>query len=211
MNPLDLVSFNLPELRKGLYAQSIATLDGVRTKVFTDWGLDFPRIRAWQGCPVTFNYFNFSTKQVGVLLNGDLDSDYLCACVSLISGFRRCRKTAQCSSMPYLPRMLMSGRPSVVTPTRFGRSGRSQMYRGYATASSRSTFIFSGKRRTRTSSTLGIGSDKNAFVGISCARKCTVSAICSSRRKRGRAPKRSRPSSDAATSLTPNRSTSTAR
>jgi hypothetical protein len=64
-------------------------------------GLDFPRIRAWQGCPVTFNYFNFSTKQVGVLLDSDLDSDYLCACVSLITWFppvqkngathRRCR------------------------------------------------------------------------------------------------------------------------
>jgi predicted acylesterase/phospholipase RssA len=87
MDPLDLVSFNLPELRKLLWARSIGTFDKLRNNVFVDWGLDFPKIRQWTGCAVTFNYFNFSTKEVVVLLNSDLDADYLCACVALIGWF----------------------------------------------------------------------------------------------------------------------------
>jgi predicted acylesterase/phospholipase RssA len=86
MNPFDLATFNLPELRKGPYARSIATLDGLR-KVFVGWGLDFERIREPKASQITFNYFNFSTKEVVPLPNTQLDEDYLCACVALIFWF----------------------------------------------------------------------------------------------------------------------------
>jgi predicted acylesterase/phospholipase RssA len=95
MNPWDLVSFNGPELRKGLWARSIATLEGVRTKAFTDWGIDFDRIRAYDRCDVTFNYFNFTRKKLEVVLQSNLDEDDLAACVALMLWFPPVEKNGE--------------------------------------------------------------------------------------------------------------------
>ncbi|HEY0003783.1 MAG TPA: patatin-like phospholipase family protein [Pyrinomonadaceae bacterium] len=82
LNPRAGISFNAAEFPKLLYAESLFTLDNYRKHVFTDWGLDWDKIRASQ-LNATFNVFNFSRKELQVIEPKDMSEDLLCACVSL--------------------------------------------------------------------------------------------------------------------------------
>jgi predicted acylesterase/phospholipase RssA len=83
MNPMDMVSFNLREYYKLFWARSISTLDGLRTKVFPAWGLDWDRIQACRDPVVTFNVYDFASKRLCVLESPEMDAELLCACVAL--------------------------------------------------------------------------------------------------------------------------------
>jgi predicted acylesterase/phospholipase RssA len=81
-DPGDAVAFNLAELPKLVYAESLFTLDGLRQKMFRDWGLDWEKIRA-SDRDATFNVYNFSRHRLEVLGPAQMTEDLLCACVSL--------------------------------------------------------------------------------------------------------------------------------
>ena len=82
LNPRAGISFNLPELPKLLYADSLFTLDNYRQHVFTGWGLDWSAIQT-STLNATFNVFNFSRKELQVLRPSQMSEDMLVACVSL--------------------------------------------------------------------------------------------------------------------------------
>ena len=82
LNPRAGISFNPAAFVNLLYAESLFTLDNYRKHVFTDWGLDWDKIRA---TPLnhSFNVFNFSDKTLDIIEAKDMSEDMLCACVSL--------------------------------------------------------------------------------------------------------------------------------
>ncbi len=80
--PIDSVDFNVRELAKLFYADSIATLDSYRQKVLPAWGLDWSVIRASK-LDATFNVYNFSKHQLEIVEPKDMTEDLLMACVSL--------------------------------------------------------------------------------------------------------------------------------
>jgi predicted patatin/cPLA2 family phospholipase len=82
LNPFDMVSLNWREYAKLFYSESISTLDGLKEKVFSRWGLDWDRIRA-SGREATFNTYNFSKHELAVLPPAAMTADHLCACVAL--------------------------------------------------------------------------------------------------------------------------------
>ncbi|NNE97855.1 MAG: hypothetical protein HKN25_02410, partial [Pyrinomonadaceae bacterium] len=82
LNPREGISFNLSELVKLFYAESMFTLDNYRKNVFTAWKYDWEKIRS-SDLNGTFNVFNFSKKQIEVIEPGDMTEDLLAACVSL--------------------------------------------------------------------------------------------------------------------------------
>ncbi len=82
LNPRAGISFNAAEFPKLLYAESLFTLDNYRKHVFTDWGLDWNKIRS-SNLNSTFNVFNFSRKELQVVEPKDMSEDMLAACVAL--------------------------------------------------------------------------------------------------------------------------------
>lgn len=82
LNPLNMISFNFNEYVKLFYAESIATHDGLREKVFPAWGLDWDQIRSSKK-EATFNVYNFSKHELEVVTPDKMTEDYLCACVAL--------------------------------------------------------------------------------------------------------------------------------
>lgn len=64
------------------FSRSLFTTDNIRTKVLPSWGIDWNTIR--QSTRVgTFNVFNFSKKQLEVVLQSQMTEDYQIAAVSL--------------------------------------------------------------------------------------------------------------------------------
>jgi predicted acylesterase/phospholipase RssA len=82
LNPRAGISFNLAELPKLAYAESLFTLDAYRSHVLPQWGLDWNKIRA-SHLNATFDVFNFSHKELRVIEPKDMSEDMLAACVSL--------------------------------------------------------------------------------------------------------------------------------
>lgn len=82
LNPREGISFNLTELVKLFYAESMFTLDSYRENVFTGWKYDWEKIRS-SNINATFNVFNFSQKQIEVIEPREMTEDLLAACVSL--------------------------------------------------------------------------------------------------------------------------------
>jgi predicted acylesterase/phospholipase RssA len=82
LNPRAGISFNPTELAKLAYAESLFTLDGYRSHVFPQWGLDWNKIRA-SSLDATFNVFNFSRKELQIIEPRKMSEDMLAACVSL--------------------------------------------------------------------------------------------------------------------------------
>ncbi|MDJ0615453.1 MAG: patatin-like phospholipase family protein [Calothrix sp. MO_192.B10] len=76
------MSFNWMQYPKLLYARSILTMDKFRQNVFSAWGLDWEKIRAWKG-EATFNVYNFTKHQLEVLTPAQMNEDLLVACGSL--------------------------------------------------------------------------------------------------------------------------------
>lgn len=83
MNPWQMVSFNLKEYYKLLWARSIATTEGLRSKVFKFWDLNWDKIRSFKDPIATFNIYNFSEKRLLTLENSQMDEDLLVASVAL--------------------------------------------------------------------------------------------------------------------------------
>ncbi len=82
LNPRAGISFNPADLVKLAYAESLFTLDGYRSHVFPQWGLDWNKIHA-SSLDATFNVFNFSRKELQVIEPRNMSEDMLAACVSL--------------------------------------------------------------------------------------------------------------------------------
>lgn len=82
LNPRAGISFNWTEYLKLFYAESLFTLDNYRENVFTDWELDWNKIRA-SDLEATFNVFNFTKKELEVIEPANMTEDLLAACVSL--------------------------------------------------------------------------------------------------------------------------------
>ena len=81
-NPTIGVDFNLKELAKLFYADSIATLDDYRSRVLPLWGIDFEKIRASK-LNGTFNVYNFSKHELEIIEPKLMTEDLLMAAVSL--------------------------------------------------------------------------------------------------------------------------------
>jgi predicted patatin/cPLA2 family phospholipase len=82
LNPRAGISFDVSEIVKLGYAESLFTLDNYRKHVFPAWGLNWDRIRA-STLEATFNVFNFSTKRLEVLEPAQMNEELFVACVSL--------------------------------------------------------------------------------------------------------------------------------
>ncbi len=82
IDPGSAISFNLSELPKLAYAESLFTLDAFRRNIFPGWGLDWEKIRL-SPLDATFNVTNFSKKELEVIEPKDMSEDMLAACVSL--------------------------------------------------------------------------------------------------------------------------------
>ena len=80
--PIEGVSFNWAEYERLFFARSLFTLDNYRKKVFPQWGLNWPMIRA-SSRAASFNVYNFSKHRLEILEPKEMDEDSLCACVSL--------------------------------------------------------------------------------------------------------------------------------
>src|SRR5437667_3565791 len=63
LDPRAGISFNPAAFAKLAFAESLFTLDGYRSHVFPQWGLDWSQIRA-SPVDATFNVFNFSRKEL---------------------------------------------------------------------------------------------------------------------------------------------------
>ena len=82
LNPCAGISFNRAQFPKLLYAESLFTLENYRRHVFTDWGLDWEKIRV-SNLNATFNIFNFTSKELAVIEPDKMTEDLLVAGVSL--------------------------------------------------------------------------------------------------------------------------------
>lgn len=82
LNPRAGISFNWVQFPKLLYAESLFTMENYRKHVFTDWKLDWEKIRA-SDLNATFNVFNFSRKELAVLEPRQMSEDLLVAGVAL--------------------------------------------------------------------------------------------------------------------------------
>jgi predicted patatin/cPLA2 family phospholipase len=82
MHPLAAADWNLAELPKLAFAESLFDLDGFRKNVFPAWGLDFDKIRA-SGLDAGFDVYNFSKHQLEVIAPKAMSEDLLAAAVSL--------------------------------------------------------------------------------------------------------------------------------
>ncbi|MDQ6784589.1 MAG: patatin-like phospholipase family protein, partial [Actinomycetota bacterium] len=81
--PLASLSVNWSEIVKLIFAQSVLTYDGFRTKVLRSlWGIDWDAIRSTAKV-ATFNLYNFSTQETVVLTADQMDEDRLVSAVSL--------------------------------------------------------------------------------------------------------------------------------
>jgi predicted acylesterase/phospholipase RssA len=81
-NPAQGVSLNFPNPAQLAFARSMFALDAYRSRVFPEWGLDWPKIAA-SPVDATFNVYNFSKHELEVLPPAKMTEDLLCACVSL--------------------------------------------------------------------------------------------------------------------------------
>jgi len=159
MNPFDLVGFNWKEFHKLFWARSIATQDGLRAKVFPEWGLDWDKIRSCREPVGTFNIYNFTEKKLHVFENSRLDEDFLCAAVALPMWFPPVERDGQTwFDAGLLHRLERRRGASGAAPMRCGRSGPSRISRSIATASSRSISISSRHPPTRHSFATGMRS-----------------------------------------------------
>jgi predicted acylesterase/phospholipase RssA len=81
-SPLAGVDLNLTQYARLFEAESLLTMDRYRRNIFTGWGLDWDKIRAWPRA-ATFNVYDFSRQELEVLTPAMMSEDYLVACVSL--------------------------------------------------------------------------------------------------------------------------------
>lgn len=79
---LDAVQPNWRSMLRPLSGESIARLDGLRSRIFPRWGLDFDAIRA-STLEATFNTYNFSRHELAVLTPPEVTEDLLVSAVSL--------------------------------------------------------------------------------------------------------------------------------
>lgn len=82
LHPWDAAAFNLGDLAKLAYAESLFDSRGLRDKVFPHWGLDFDQIRSSK-LNASFNVYNFSKHQLEVIDPPGMSVDLLVAEVSL--------------------------------------------------------------------------------------------------------------------------------
>jgi predicted acylesterase/phospholipase RssA len=83
LQPLAGVSVNWPQILMSVFAPSVFTYDGFRTKVLRSlWGLDWDAIRS-TAKEATFNLYNFSTQETVVVTADGMDEDRLVSAVSL--------------------------------------------------------------------------------------------------------------------------------
>ncbi|HYO60427.1 MAG TPA: patatin-like phospholipase family protein [Actinomycetota bacterium] len=82
MDPLRGVQPNWGAYLRGPYAESLFKLDRYRTNVFSDWGLDWDKIRASDRV-ATFNAYNFTRNELVVRTAGEVDVDFVSAAVAL--------------------------------------------------------------------------------------------------------------------------------
>ena len=82
MNPRRGVQFNWRSYPRLLWLKSIARFDKWRKKVFTEWGLDWDKIRA-SSRDGTFNVYNFSKQRLEVLGPAQMTEAHLAAAVAL--------------------------------------------------------------------------------------------------------------------------------
>lgn len=94
IEPAAFTTLNVSEYRKLFWAESIGTADGLK-RVFSEWKLDYEKIRRNTQCVYTFNCFNFSKKTVEILENKVLDEEYLLASVALPMWFPPIRKNGK--------------------------------------------------------------------------------------------------------------------
>lgn len=80
--PIEGVSLNVAQLGRLAWARSLFTLDAYRRHVFPTWGLDWKKINT-SGREATFNVYNFSKHELEIRSPGEMNEDWLCACVSL--------------------------------------------------------------------------------------------------------------------------------
>lgn len=82
MHPLAAADFNLAELPKLAFAESLFDVDGIRKNMFPAWGLDFDKVRG-SGLDAGFDVYNFSRHQLEVIEPKAMSEDLLAASVSL--------------------------------------------------------------------------------------------------------------------------------
>jgi len=80
--PLEAIGLNDDVYVSPLFARSMFTLDGLRERIFPAWGLDWQRIRAYDG-QAAFNIYNFSKHQLEVVPASKMSEDHLLAAVAL--------------------------------------------------------------------------------------------------------------------------------
>lgn len=81
-DPVAAIDINAAELAKLAWARSLFTLDAIRERLFSTWGLDFEKIRA-SPLDATFNSYNFTHHEQVVWPPSVMTAERLCACVSL--------------------------------------------------------------------------------------------------------------------------------
>jgi predicted acylesterase/phospholipase RssA len=74
--PLRGIAFNPP------FCRSLLSYDRFRKHTFTQWGLDFARIRASEQA-ACFNLYNFSRHELACIAPQDMTEDHLIGCISL--------------------------------------------------------------------------------------------------------------------------------
>ena len=82
LKPLKGVDVRYAQLFKGIWAESLFTLNKYRTRVFPNWGIDFAKIRASKR-EATFNVYNFSKHELRPVNTNELTEDFLIASGSL--------------------------------------------------------------------------------------------------------------------------------
>lgn len=82
LKPLKGVDVRYAQLFKGIWAESLFTLNKYRTRVFPNWGIDFAKIRASKR-EATFNVYNFTKHELRPVNTNELTEDFLIASGSL--------------------------------------------------------------------------------------------------------------------------------
>jgi predicted patatin/cPLA2 family phospholipase len=82
LKPLKGVDVRYGQLLKGIWAESLFSLDKYRKRVFPSWGIDFAKIRASKRA-ATFNVYNFTRHELRPVNTNELTEDFLIAAGSL--------------------------------------------------------------------------------------------------------------------------------
>src|SRR5436190_20256427 len=81
LDPFLPVSINLDEIWRIGQSESLFTYEGLRRRVFPQWGLDWAAINGGQKLG-TFNLFNFSKKRLEIVTQREMNEDRLVSAAS---------------------------------------------------------------------------------------------------------------------------------